>query len=601
MGRVLVWALPTTQGEATMSMLSGVEARKLVTLEMGSVLLPEGKREALRLFREYTGHGTPTWFSWESQAEQDDPFLTVSYTDKKGNEITRPVVYRGKLVNRLANLAKQKHGVKLTGEQKQKLGVVISENWLVGTFTFDFTQDLDWFAGDFGDRGSCFWGQYSDALRALDNDPDGWAVRFYEDGKGIGRAWIMDHGDKLCLVNGYFNPRQGGSYNGNYAQSHTALIAQVVACFLNVSYQRVDVHADSDFFINSDTGFLIGKNLNGFHTFDWGLEVSGGSTCEHCNERAHEDEMYYVEAAGGSVCEYCLSDNYSFCEHCEEHVSNDDIHSVEETVVYNGREYTETTGLCDYCYQDKYCSCYNCQADVAKDSVHLGADDNDYCETCHGDLFDYCEGCDSTVDHDEMKESPDGERLCDDCFTSRYMTCDCGEVHEKEVAPYKPATISVQSSTTLESAVALVSRTTQPYSMSSQEILVYEDIGWTNGYYAIVGSAPGSAKDTVDLAQSSWGSLVRDYLTTTTDEPVFPSRFVFSPDGEASVKIGTKYFDARYILLVLQHLPAGHLHLGLSARGSVLIFVVGDKPVAALMGQMHTDDSHGMKWGVSLD
>lgn len=77
---------------------------------------------------------------------------------------------------------------------------------LIGGFSFDITNNLEWEKGDFKDDKSCFWGDRKSHRYSLQNYGCR-AIRFYKGKKGIGRAWAWPYKrNGLVLFNSYGLP-----------------------------------------------------------------------------------------------------------------------------------------------------------------------------------------------------------------------------------------------------------------------------------------------------------------------------------------------------------------------------------------------------------
>lgn len=94
-----------------------------------------------------------------------------------------------KFLTQLVAAFRIEHNIKISAELKAELGNLLSQSSF-STLTFDFTQDFDWNAGDFGDEGSCFFNGRRHARNRI-KSANGFAIRFYhpDSGHGIGRAW----------------------------------------------------------------------------------------------------------------------------------------------------------------------------------------------------------------------------------------------------------------------------------------------------------------------------------------------------------------------------------------------------------------------------
>jgi hypothetical protein len=134
--------------------------------------------------------------------------------------------YKGTFPKRVRNYYYKVHRLKCPDTFIQEIGNLARAHSSDGlTYTFDFTDQIDWEAGDFADDSSCYWNDRAGAKQMIE-DNGGWAVRFFEDVDGIARAWVAPiHDDMYIVFNGY--------------GFTTLQIARVLATWLNVSYKKI--------------------------------------------------------------------------------------------------------------------------------------------------------------------------------------------------------------------------------------------------------------------------------------------------------------------------------------------------------------------------
>ena len=337
--------------------------------------------------------------------------------------------YVGSLPKRIAKYYWQKYKIKLDSDFLGTIGSIASQHTTkVNEFTFDIVNKFDWDAGDFGDGGSCYWGCREKA-RELLAENDGQAIRFFDDGRGFARAWIMPHPNGLVCFNGY--------------GLELSQIAHILAFHRGESYRKISLSnndtADGLIWINGGAGFLIGQEsaINGATRHDLGIPSqccddcgdygenltrvgNGDMVCEYCLENHYsycdDCEEYYqdgTEVEGGRcVCNGCLED-YSMCEDCQEYHRNDDLTEVE------GGKY-----VCDSCLTN-YTFCNDCNTYFSETTEVEGG--HYVCNDCLAnysqcsDCGDYCR---------ELTKVGDGDEVCDDCLAN-YSQCDrCGDYHK---------------------------------------------------------------------------------------------------------------------------------------------------------------------------
>jgi len=127
-------------------------------------------------------------------------------------------------------------------------------------YSMDFTRRFDWEDGDFGDRGSAFWGQNHTARHLLER-AGAFAVRFYNTyGKGFARAFVCPVLNENCWV--VFN---------NYGIPLWR-IAKILASYNDCNYKRVTLFnngtSKGEIYINGGVGYLLG-NPNIITNVEW--------------------------------------------------------------------------------------------------------------------------------------------------------------------------------------------------------------------------------------------------------------------------------------------------------------------------------------------
>ena len=212
-------------------------------------------------------------------------------------------MYRGKLPNRVAARIKSYYGLKLTSEQRSMLGNIARKHLCTKDhYTIDFTNEFDWRPGDFGDHGSCFWGDNYPARKVMEEN-DVLAIRFYnEDGKGFGRAWLYELStDAWVLFNAYgpecpeaasvFAMQMERNTGDNWIYKE---LNSLVVCD----------HPRGLVYINGCPQIIYkdGYDPEDWIDLDWDVPYF---PCEHCESWTHEDEVYYDDDCNGPLCEDC--------------------------------------------------------------------------------------------------------------------------------------------------------------------------------------------------------------------------------------------------------------------------------------------------------
>lgn len=252
--------------------------------------------------------------------------------------------YVGKFPVRVSKYYHKAHGIQCADAFLSALGnLARAHTEADAVYTFEFVNRFDWQDGDFGDDGSCYWGDNAGALVMLE-DNGALAIRFYdEDGRGMGRAWVVEIGSSLYIIfNGYGLP--GDS---------TLHITRVFAAFTGLQYQFIGVtnHAGYTLYINNG-GYLIGKAdvIGGFRsTYDLGWDDVHIDRCHECGNALAEYEIYYG-ADDLSYCENCYSDLFDHCESCYETRYAHDVVYVASAKMY----------ICRICRARDYDRCVRC-------------------------------------------------------------------------------------------------------------------------------------------------------------------------------------------------------------------------------------------------
>lgn len=227
---------------------------------------------------------------------------------------------QGTLPKRVQRHFYKRSGLKMSVEQVSEVGNIAKRNASTEeSVVLDFTNRIDWRHGDFGDRGSCFWGDKSGAKDMLE-DNGGLAVRAFKQRNGsesldysnlIGyaRAWLVNIGSGKFVV-----------FNG-YGES-TLTFARWLATLWKRTYKRIGLTNQGDdggvLWINS-CNYIIGQwqQIAEISNYDFGWE----EPCEACrcpiceNEFNEDDGITALNSEGFSI--FVCSDCAAFCEVCE--------------------------------------------------------------------------------------------------------------------------------------------------------------------------------------------------------------------------------------------------------------------------------------------
>jgi hypothetical protein len=278
-------------------------------------------------------------------------------------------VYRGSLPKRISSYYAKMYNIKCPAAFITEIGNIAKSHTNEGeTYTFEFVDEIDWSAGEFGEsEDSCYWNDRAGA-RQMITDNGGLAVRFYgKHEQGMARAWMARIGDGVWVLwNGY-------GFSGNA----TLTIARIVATHLAVSYKKIDLcNYGSDYgtlYINGGIGYAIGKLeiIDSIHRHDLRWTNIDIRICYECGDEISEDD-YRLGSDDHTYCDRCYERLFDYCEHCSETYWIEDL------------QYTGSESVCRYCLEHHYVECDVCNEYVRKNDART-KDDKTYCENCYED------------------------------------------------------------------------------------------------------------------------------------------------------------------------------------------------------------------------
>lgn len=376
--------------------------------------------------------------------------------------------YAGTLPKRIAAFYFKQHSLSLDPQFLGMIGEVAKANIDRGEeFTLDFTNKFDWRDGDFGDYGSCFWGDRRGARLSL-QDEGGLAVRFWckldeldetrkkfrrehdyhlseptEDGYvGIARAWVLPErmGMPVLVFNGY-------GFSGNA----TLIIARLVATWAGHDYKKLVLYnngdAHGDFWINGGTstaaydghgygdtgvGYAIStpQILDGLTDLD--LRIPEWEwTCVKCRrsftdtQDLHPAPDHEDNEVEHRYCGRCFRLSWLYCDRCgrAEHAD----HAVRTHGNIYCAQCIETMPTCPICQERRPLDrSYATRDPETGRSVHL-----DCCADCANNMR-HCRMCDRILHtdgetHVDVQWQPmnvwESARVyCPDCATARNRT-----------------------------------------------------------------------------------------------------------------------------------------------------------------------------------
>jgi hypothetical protein len=306
-------------------------------------------------------------------------------------------------------------------------------------YLIDFTRKFNWRAGDFGDEGSCFWGERSAARIAMEKE-DFYAMRFWDelDGRkvGVARCWLFPESSDGAVI-----------FNAYPTSWSLQVMARVLAFMTGNSYRKIvkltnKGSASDILYINGNRGQYVGphENLDKFESYDFQLsikEYENTGSCDVCGNCIDLDNDIYFDINDTEyVCNNCYADHYFSCNGCGKVRNISEINSIfgesycdscvrnlfmtcshcgayvnKEDIICVGEE-----NLCSYCSERNTVECYFCGKIIHNDNAEKIADDSNryYCYGCG--KHNICDGCGDVFKNlISQNAKPDSEKLCEDC------------------------------------------------------------------------------------------------------------------------------------------------------------------------------------------
>jgi hypothetical protein len=277
--------------------------------------------------------------------------------------------YRGTFPKRVRQYYWKAHGLKCPDIFIEAIGNLARDHSTEAiTYYFEFVDQIDWQAGDFGDHSSCYWGEFIGARYMVENNA--WAVCFYDSlDIGFGRAWFAKISDDQYIV---FN---GFGFNGNA----TLVIVRMLAAWLNLSYKYIALKnhgsTGSALWIDGGIGYVIGKkaDIASIDRFDLGWEEIWVKSCNGCGDEVDDDDAYF-DPDGYPYCSHCF---YNHCDYCSE---------CSEVHYHNDLTWVTGDAVCEECLSEHYSYCDGCQEYLRDTETEYDETDKAYyCEECRKD------------------------------------------------------------------------------------------------------------------------------------------------------------------------------------------------------------------------
>lgn len=238
-------------------------------------------------------------------------------------------------------------------EFESQLGSLIGAHAVNVELLYRLELEINWDDGEFGDEGSCYWGDRSAARYGItQSEYDGavcmykWSTKYTPGYVGIGRCWWHAyHGrwDRILLWNRYGPYRLPG-------------ISSSLASMLGwpepkEQYLRSD---DDDgeylYYINGDCYGLFNEERRAQATFTLSIPYPDNyipeNSCGECGSTCRRDEMY--EVGDVLVCEGCF-ESVSTCDYCEAYEWDDNM----QHYTWDDREYRFCSSHCSTRFVDR--------------------------------------------------------------------------------------------------------------------------------------------------------------------------------------------------------------------------------------------------------
>lgn len=370
---------------ATIDKIDKIVFGRMIDVTVAAGIISYEGNDKINVFMRSLGiPELPDWWDWHT------------FVPGKGE-------YVGSFCKRVAKYYWQMIQYKISSDNLGILGSIMSNHtFRDNQYSFDFTGNFDWEAGDFGDDGSCFWACHM-AARELLQDYGVFAIRFYDESKGYARAWVCREGDCYVMFNGY------GLECSN--------IARIMADYLGMSYRKITLDNQGEssglIWINGGAGYIVGpeSSVNGVSHVR--LDIDVGTVCVDCGCVVDEDNSYLAGDVG-VICETCYCDDYFRCEDCEEITYNESCCEV-----------SNSDFVCVYCRDSNYTECDDCN-EYHRDDEVIEIDGRNVCQGCFGSgEYSICDDC-GIKHHDSAFLMFDGICICENCI-EQYMCSNCRE------------------------------------------------------------------------------------------------------------------------------------------------------------------------------
>lgn len=245
-------------------------------------------------------------------------------------------IYVGKLPGRIAAYLNKSYEIKLGVDTSKTIGDIAKKHMpSVDTVALSFSKNVDWQAGKFGDKDSCFWGNRKDCRDNIKSN-NGFSVQAWTaDGKPLSRVWgALEEKSKLLVI-----------YNA-YGTLSISQFARALAEKYDCDYRMVSLTAGGSrekiVYINNTSGYVIGEagdldlfTGSGRYDLKWKVKV----VCTNC--RKFEETTNFD---GRAYCLRCYATFVKDCGNCGRKQWY--AHLTRERTQYGSTEYKYLCGNC---------------------------------------------------------------------------------------------------------------------------------------------------------------------------------------------------------------------------------------------------------------
>lgn len=349
----------------------------------------------------------PDWWEW----------AWVVTKDQSGHKIV------GTFPKRAARWLKKEWNLKLTTQHVAEIGNIARAHTIeTERVLFDLTQDFDWSRGNYGDPGSCFWGDYNHSRTEVLPSLGAYAVRFYSTKPELD---IIERLERTSPSEFMWACRAGPEPVSANIITHGILSESPCNCRNCLESRRRYVTRNLDMDIK------------------WGKGVYAAARTRTIPIRRglgrawivpHENILYlfnaygpYQSLAAARLLATVMGLSYKRVPLGFEPDSamylNGDAVAIASVDVLEGL--SETTIYTDW-EDDFGYHCCNCGDRVGEDYAHI-YNDQPYCAECFSDDFFYCSYCSEACPQDD-RVSCDNESYCENCASSHLYYCEvCSE------------------------------------------------------------------------------------------------------------------------------------------------------------------------------